>query len=186
MAYNAQIPQATDQISVSQGQILANFQFLNTIATGIFDAPVQLIAPVIPAGSNALYTLVPIVAPLTGKNELFLRNDGIAKNIPITASLQGNTGYSYLPSGILIKWGYVAPALPNPVTITYDPTVAFTTVFSVICQPVSPNPASDPNLYVTVDQNSVFANTTFCRAWTSPRITTGSTALQLFYIAIGI
>lgn len=102
MAYNANIPQATNQISVSQGQILDNFQFLNTIASGIFVAPVQTSAPVIAAGSVSLYNLnyVP-----TSRNELFF-TDQSGVSYPISAALSsGVSGWTYLPSGMKIVWG---------------------------------------------------------------------------------
>lgn len=102
MPYNKNIPQPTDQISVSQGDILNNFQFLNTIASGIFDSPVQVGAPVIPAGDTALYTLL---FATTGHNEMFIVND-VGTAIPMTASQTGGvSGWTYLPSQMKIVWG---------------------------------------------------------------------------------
>lgn len=132
MAYNAQIPQANDQISVSQGQILANFQFLNTIASGIFDAPAQLTVPVIAAGDVALYAKVPAAPfPLTGTNELFLvKSSGAA--FPLTAQgITGGVSWCYLPSGLIMKWGqftatgtqqFVYPVAANVPAFTLTPT----------------------------------------------------------------
>lgn len=188
MAWQPNIPQPTDQLSTSQGDILGNFQALDPVVNGIISFPATAPAPVIPAGIDALYGAIPTAAPLTGLNELFIKKQIPAApdiTFPMTAALFANDGYTYLPSGILIKWGYAAPALPNPVTITYDPTIPFTQVFSVIANPVRPNPLADPNIFVTVDQNSVFTNVANFQAWTSPRTTTGSQAIQLFYIAIG-
>jgi hypothetical protein len=184
MAYNPNIPQPTDQISVSQGQILNNFQALNPFILGIFDLPPQATPPTFTAGDIGLYSMIPAAAPLTGINELFVTYaDG--SSLPITAALFSNTGYAYLPSGILIKWGYVAPSLPNPVTVTYDTTVKFTQVFSVMANAVNAS-GTDPNWYVTVNQTSVFTNTTFFTAVTTQRTTVGvPQAIQLFYLAIG-
>lgn len=159
MAYNAQIPQANDQISVSQGQILANFQFLNTIASGIFDAPQQLLAPLIAAGNVALYAQIPTIVPLTGVNELFLvKSSGAA--FPLTAQgIAGGISYCYLPSGLIMKWGqfsatgtqqFVYPVAANVPAFTATPS-------SILLTPVRTFATVNAQIYL--DSFTAGANT---------------------------
>jgi hypothetical protein len=130
MAYNYNIPQATDQLSVSQGQIQANFQALGAIGgTAGVNNSAGLNAT---AGFNYVY-LPPVANPpvgsafgvnnaifssfnaTTSQNEIYISKQNQAtpnKTYPITASIlstnsapaASSTGWTYLPSGILIKW----------------------------------------------------------------------------------
>lgn len=188
MAYLPNIPQPTDQLSVSQGQILGNFQALDPIVNGNINFPPTSPFPTVPGGDDALFGAIPTAAPLTGLNELFITKQIPAASpitFPMTAASFNQTGYTYLPSGILIKWGFAAPSLPNPCTVTYDATIPFTQVFNVIATPVKATPLVDPNIAVTVDSLYALANVANFQVWTSPRTTTGSQAIQIFYIAIG-
>lgn len=114
MAYNSNIPQPTDQLSVSQGDLLANFQALATILnpnTGSATFINQVAAPTFPANQLGLYALTPA---LTSVSELFVSKNSAAgkKEIPLTASIlststpgNGGAGWTYLPSGIILQWG---------------------------------------------------------------------------------
>lgn len=115
MAYNQNIPQPTDKISTSQGQILANFQALNNIATQTAPYllfPEQGSAPVTPVDTVALYS----VQGLNSVAELsFQRESSSGPGINFTQYGQnqdatslgtnGQGGYTILPSGIVLKWG---------------------------------------------------------------------------------
>ena len=107
----------------------------------------------------------------------------------MTAALFANTGYTYLPSGILIKWGFVAPTLPNPCTVLYDTTVPFTQVFNVQISVAGASAATDPNWFATLNATTVLAGTTSFQVVTTQRYTSTPpatpTAVQLFYMAIG-
>lgn len=112
MAYNANIPQASDQISVSQAQLLANFQEINTYtavdheAFGLVDAgkhkkatfPVHAAPGAVGATEVGLYA-----ANSGGTPELWINKT--ASQVPFTKSSQAATGYTYLPSGIIMQWG---------------------------------------------------------------------------------
>lgn len=101
MVYQSNIPLATDQISVSQGDILGNFQALGPLVNGIIEMPPQLVAPPFTPGNNTLYSLL---YATTGLNEVFLRN-AAGVSFPITAQINtGVTGWTYLPSGMKILW----------------------------------------------------------------------------------
>lgn len=129
MAYNANIPQATDLLSTSQGQILGNFTQLNTawlinhVDFNAGDAgkhkwvtfPQQGATP--PAGSGFLASEIGAYNAVNGTtaiNELYLNRRSFAGAVqtPITASIMSTStpaqyadGWTYLPSGLLLKWG---------------------------------------------------------------------------------
>lgn len=134
MAYNNNIPQPGDQLSVSQADILNNFAAISTLVNvnhvdfnGADQGkhkwvtfPVQVAAPVINAGELGLYS---ILSALTATNQLnFINAAGVST--PFTAR---GTGWFYLPCGLLVKYGsftsagagsaaYVFPvAATNPV-----------------------------------------------------------------------
>lgn len=146
MAFNANIPQPTDQLSVSQGDLLANFQALATLLnpnTGSVSFVNQVMPPTFLAGQNGLYALT---NAFTSKSELYVNKNNLVGTvgIPATASILGTTapvnslsGWTYLPSGILMKWGqepgpFTAGAL-TPIIIPSGPTVPpFTNLFFVM------------------------------------------------------
>lgn len=150
MAYNANIPQPGDQISQSQADILANFQ-----ATGAFVAidhagfntadagkhnkitfPEQAGAPAAMAATEiGLYN---IVNPVTTFNELYIRQNqgGTVYDTPLTACLAATPGWTYLPSGLILKWGTSTLSLAGTV-------VAFNPVFPHACLTVSLTARSD-------------------------------------------
>lgn len=143
MAYTSNVPQANQLISQSQPIINANFVALQSFGNGYAELAVQVAAPSFTAGNDGLYVLNNAT---TTKNELYVHKQTQAGtiDIPFTASAMSNVatascinGWSYLPSGLLIKWG-TATAAANPVSIT--PTVTsggpnFTKVFTVYVTP---------------------------------------------------
>ena len=142
MAFLPGIPQGTDQISVSQGNILNNFQILGAIAgnTNPSSASINVTSgfnwvylpanganppagSAFPAGQLALYSGANAG---TGFNELYI-NKPIAgpsfKQVPMTAYRLGGTnagnGWTYLPSGLLMAWGRSTTGGASNITITY-------------------------------------------------------------------
>jgi hypothetical protein len=130
MAYQYNIPAATDQISVSQGDIQGNFQALGAIAGNgnagspslnsnagfnfVYSRNIGA-APAYVAGTTKIWTQT--YAPTT-RGELFIGNDTTPlAGIPITASNFASPGYAYLPSGVLIKWGTVTVNGSTPVNL---------------------------------------------------------------------
>jgi hypothetical protein len=129
--YNPNIPQPTNQISVSQDQILQNFQSLNPFILGVFELPPQASFPSA-TGNNILFAKT---YSTTGLEEVFIQN-AAGVNYPITAAnpIQ-NAGWTFLPSGILLKWGNgTATGLTN-VSLVYGPV--FTTVFQTLLSPIA-------------------------------------------------
>ena len=133
------IPNATDQISQSQSQIQTNFASIKSLvdinhvdfSDGVnfgkhyaVTFPVQLAAnlPTFLSGEVALYNMLPTANPTTGVDELFINkivSGGAAVQIPMTASILSTSnapatfsnGWTYLPSGILAKWGQASGAM---------------------------------------------------------------------------
>ncbi len=99
MAYNANIPLATDQLSQSQIDINANFQALKTLIDvnhvdfasadqgkhAKVTFPAQSPAPTFILGEIGLYSFL---SPITGVNELYINNSINATNTPFSASAQ--------------------------------------------------------------------------------------------------
>jgi hypothetical protein len=132
MSFNQNIPQPGDQISQSQGQILGNFQSLYTWANAnhvSFDLtnagkhiyvqmPVQGAPPAFTLGEIDLWNQAYTVNAAT-KNEFYIRKENqtnvgtVDVSVPATASILGYysgpslgaTGWTFLPSGILMQWG---------------------------------------------------------------------------------
>jgi hypothetical protein len=210
MAYQYNIPLATDQLSKSQSDIQGNFNALGVIAGNgstassslngtvgfnyVYLASQATTIPAItfPAGNIALYSAT---NPITSKNELYINKTDQATvvQIPATASILSVTsapalnsaGWTYLPSGILMKWGFVQ--LTNagaPQTITYATGATipiFTQVFNIqLTQAYASN---------TTSQNRVFAiSTTTAPTTTGFTLTySGSfdTSTYVYYLAIG-
>ena len=215
MALNL-IPMTSQSLDQTQNPILTNFTVIDT-AFSVDHAPYnsanegwhnqvtlpqQVMAPVPSANNNIIYSLIPTVSPQTTINEVFIHKQiqGGTADIPFTASIlstnasPGNTsdGWTYLPSGILLKWGSVTGSFPNQVwqQILYPtaPNIpAFTQVFNVTLQPVSqdaiPATTQTYNVLSVNNQGGSFNNLGFW--WTPHFIPFGSNQTQIFYFAIG-
>jgi hypothetical protein len=156
VAYNNSIPQPTDRIADSQAPILANFAAIDTVVSinhVTFDdpsgdqgkhkwvsLPVQGATP--PAGAFAAgeVGMYSFLNPTTSKNELYINktNQATITQIPATASFLSLTsspandsdGWTYLPSGLLVKWGNSNVNGNGTVNYIVGPG-AFTKIFNV-------------------------------------------------------
>lgn len=144
MAFNYQIPRATDQLSQSQSDILANFAALGAIAGNasasssslngtvgfnwVFFAPQGATPPAgsaFPADRVALYSFPNAT---TGVNELYVNRKDInsltSVQIPMTAyynnSAGSTNGWTYIPSGLKIAWGTKNMGAGTSITVTYS------------------------------------------------------------------
>ncbi len=142
MSFNANIPQPTDIPANSQPQLLANFQGINTlinvnhIGFDLADQgkhkwvsfPDQVLA--VPTTLNTEVALFSSTNIDTGNIELnFVRqNNGTV--IPMTARGGTTSGWTMLPSGIIIKWNTGAGFGSFPVNANAFGK-AFTTIYSV-------------------------------------------------------
>ena len=206
MPYNGNIPQATDQISQSQSQILDNFTAIQTVVAVnhvTFDDPsgnqgkhkwvsfpVQASAPAFAAGEEGLYSLAYNNNTNT-KNELFVHKQTSSgtQDIPCTASIisqnaavgANTNGWSYLPSGILMHWE-TASGISGLQTVTVDATYpAFNAIFTVILSPYSSS-TSDANFAVRLVD---ILSTTQFRIYISSRTSTGAAVGGVKMLIIG-
>lgn len=132
MAYQFNIPQATDQLSVSQGDLLGNFTSLfnwvqaNHVTFDVADAgkhkwvtfPRQSVVPT-PPFTGTEVELYNFLFPTTGVSELYVQK-GTAAGIPMTASVisGGTRGWTYLPSGFKIIGGQAQTSAGSSGTAT--------------------------------------------------------------------
>ena len=204
------IPQSTDQLSVSQGNILNNFSILGAIAGNANPASASLnvtagfnwidlpnngaIPPsgsAFPATDIGLYASVNSV---TSQTELYINktNQATVVQIPATASLlsitsapaSNNGMWTFLPSGILLKSGNVTFSGGGLVTITPSGGPAFTQILTVIVCPYNSTSTSDLNFAVRlVAITSATAFTVYISSRTATGAAVGACGLQ--FLAIG-
>ncbi len=154
MAFLPNIPQSTDKLSISQGNILNNFQILGAIAgnanpaSGSLNAtagfnwlylPSQGATPpagsAFPAGQVGLYSFINAT---TTRRELYINKTtfaGVLTQVPATAAkvtVQNpvaftgqSTGWTYLPSGCLMVWGNGTTGVATNVLVTYSSVSGF-------------------------------------------------------------
>lgn len=212
MPYNANIPQSTDLLSASQPQILGNFTAIQTLIDvdhvdfASMDQgkhfrvslPVQSPAPTFDAGNVGLYSFQ---NSRTSQNELYINkvNQITVTQIPATASILSTTssptpnssGWTYLPSGILIKWGSatVTSTSGSPVQTVTFPAGANIPVFSSIFSmqiTTSTSGTVDNNKYVIL-QSFALGGTTFAViAVARSSLSTTYVQATFQYLAIGI
>lgn len=125
MAYTNSIPLPTDYPSNSQPQIKANFESIYT-AHGInhvqFDDPSgnqgkhkyisfpeQSAAPAVAANEIALYSQTSQYSSGSTTAEIFVKDED-GNVVEFTSALKGDTGWTILPSGILMKWYKITPS----------------------------------------------------------------------------
>lgn len=202
MAYDNAIPAAADRLKDSQPEILENFATISALlgvdhvispwtdpATGDqgkhnkVTMPEQTVVPTVAANEMAVYTKV---SPLSGVNasELFVRRESDGTELNITGS---GTGWSYLPSGLLIKWGTVSATRNTLGTITFtvDATTipAFATILSVqVSQTFAAGP-TESNLNVALSAGN-YTTTTFQVFPRAIGLPSGST-VSVDFVAIG-
>jgi len=207
MPFLPNIPQPNDQLSVSQGNLLNNFQILGAIAgnanpnSALINAaagfnfvymPVQAAQPNFVATSSNVWTQLNNIAALgnTGQRELFVRTDTANtpanQGIPITSAVKAARGYTFLPSGIILQWGQT-----NVLALGANPNAAtgnFALTFPTACLNVQISPQGNG----VVDQNTAMyvytLTTTNFNVWLSVRDTAAggvNAPLFAYYFAIG-
>lgn len=186
MAYNNNVPQAGQRIKDTQQPINDNFAAIDTLiavnheAFNTADAGKhkfvtltnQGAAPVGAANEWNIYNILN-----GGVQELTLRKAG-GVEIPITKYAGGGSGYTYLPSGMILKWGEG--------TVNGNGSLNFSTPFPSSCYQVvatiqNPN-AGDIDASVRVVSWTVNGATFYV----SKRTTTGTSSQVISYFAIGI
>ncbi len=133
MSYQANIPQATDSFTKSQGDILGNFTALEAFMIVNHYDPnsanagkhLQVNFPLVLANAPGTAAGEVCIYPATGYAgvpALFFQPQGISADTPGTdftsVVVAGTQGYTYLPSGVLLQWGIATPSASVPVTVT--------------------------------------------------------------------
>ncbi len=196
MAYQNNIPQPTDALSQSQSDILNNFAAIQTLIDvnhvdfassdqgkhKFITFPLQGAAPVINAGEIGLYNAL---STKTAKDELYLINS-TGGTVPLTESQQvaRSSGWAYLPSGVLLKWGSSNANGLSTITFPAGPTIpAFNSIFTIILTTQYPN-ASDGDGFVRL--NDFLAPWTTFTVFGSQRTKVASIgAVGFQFLAIG-
>ena len=195
MPYQANKPEATDQLSVSQNDIQQNFQeianliMVNHETFGATYAGMhKWVAMPRQAGDPALVaTEATLFSKLgsSGQTELFYRNT--ANTFSMTDHLHAQDGWSRLASGLLIKWGRdTTAAVANPKTVTMAAGELFTTIYSVIISPTNNFSGTDPSsvMYYNTGSANAAANTF---QYVSFNRTSGSNIQgRIHYLVIGV
>jgi len=194
MPYQQNIPLPTDQGSQSQADLLGNFQALYTLIDenhAIFGdpnegkhkwvtLPAQLAPPVTAANEVALFAGPSVY---TGATELGYRREGNGAIIDFTSANRAIAGWTFLPSGVLLKWGQAATTNAGPDTIAF-PVAAnipvFNNVYSMQLTPFEPG-ALDTNIAVRL---LTFTAADF-DVWGSDRTIVSNVAMTFNYLAIG-
>ena len=154
MAFLPNIPQSTDKLSISQGNILNNFQILGAIAGNANPSSASLNAT---AGFNWIYLpsqgsnppagsafaagqigLYSFINPATTRRELYINKTtaaGVLTQVPATAAkvtaqnpagfAGQSTGWTYLPSGCLMVWGNGTTGGSSNILVTYGSVSGF-------------------------------------------------------------
>lgn len=136
MTYNASIPQATDDPTISQGQLLTNFGVLNTDFS-VNHQPftsgnnpglhTQINFPIALSGDPGLTSPQSSIYPKTsgGNTQLFYQNDSSSSyptvvqltGLPIVTTTSGATGYGFQsPWGLIFNFGSLSAAFPATIT----------------------------------------------------------------------
>lgn len=134
--------------------------------------PVQASAPSYLNGEVGLFNLL---NSNTSADELYVAK-GTNPGIAFTASLQNTNGWSYLPSGILLKWGTAGVSGSGNTTITFPTGAtypAFNSIYSVQISPVS------------TTSNQIGPKINMYGTTTITVYNPGSNAINVTYFAIG-
>lgn len=195
MAYDGTIPNSTDLISVSQPQIQANFAAIEALIDvnhedfasanigkhKFVTFPVQASTPATVAGDVALFSAASV---LTGNNELYFQKDtgNPLDIVPFTASDPAVTGWTYLPSGILMKWGTLSGN--GDATFSFPVAASIPVFTAVYSAQVTTSFLSAADVDVFVRLSSI--STTAIRVYCSARSTTGAANASFNYLVIGV
>ena len=125
MTYDKDIPNATDLISNSQGQIKQNFQALGTawpvnhvdfndVGAGKHNYVEFPNQGADPAGAASEFTLFSKVSG-AGASEIFYKRDNEATVYQLTGANPsvGVSGYTFLPGALLMQWSFLTGANKN-------------------------------------------------------------------------
>jgi len=200
--YQETKPLATDKLSSSQADIQQNFQAIKdlidinheTFNSGAdpegkhikVDFTNSLTHPAVDATDVLLYNFANV---RTAQQELYVKRTGAlaTEGVPFTAASFTSPGWSYLPSGLLIKWG---SGITNnigltTITLPVGPTIpAFAEALHLTVSTAYVNAGADGDSFVR--SNGIVAPWTQFTVWGSARTTVAKKAVAFTYFIIGI
>lgn len=144
MSYTSNVPQGNQSISQTQPIINANFQALTSFGNGYAEISNQVATPSFSGGNDGLYTLNNTDTSL---NEMYIHKQTFAgtSEIPFTASILSQAapvmaadGWTYLPSGIIMRWDTITGTGLTTVTLGGTAPV-LSTIFAVVLCPYASN-----------------------------------------------
>ena len=206
------VPLSTQSLAQTQAPINTNFSTIDTAFSinhvqyndgsgnqgkhNLVEFPVQSTTPTFAATETGLYNKVP-AAPfvLTTKQETFIHTQQFAgaKDYPMTASILSTStpaaltaGWTYLPSGLILKWSANVSATGGLQTISFPtganiPGIHRVALTVTVIPQVADGGAGDINRAIILKG----VNPTNFSIYASFRTSTGAAAVQFTYWAIG-
>ena len=191
MAFLSTIPQATDRIKDSQPQILANFVAIPTLLeinhVGFVggsddgkhikvDFTNSATHPLVDAGQILLYN---------NSNELYVKKAGAlaVEGIPFTKSSNAVAGYSYLASGLLIRWG--VSTVTGDDTIIVNAIPQYTSVYNIQLT-ARTNILSDTDKAIILKTRTLVAGVLTMNVRGAKRLSNNDTQVSVYWSIIGV
>lgn len=194
MSYQPNIPQATDLISVSQNDILNNFKAIGTAfdvnhvdfnATGAgkhfkVEMPNQTVDPTPPGGQSTIYSKSGDIWAIRGAGTPYQ----LTNAVNATPAIFGNAGSTFLPGGLILKWGNRTGVTDQSAIIfSVDSSAFINNCFQVWVSLYNVGNATVANTFVSVVPASV--TTTQFIVTCSQRTAQVATPCSFAYLAIG-
>lgn len=194
MAWNPNIPLATDFPSTSQSQINDNWSEIDTLVTvdhETFNQAANVVGkhkfvtftrqgadrPTNNPNTNiALYSKL---SAISGESELFFRRENNGSITEFTSSSATQSGWTRLPSGILIKWGIASANGLTTINFPGAPAPVFSNVFAI--QITTRDSAPDQNHFAFLAARG----TASFQAYGVQRTTLTTANVNFDYLAIG-
>lgn len=186
MAWNQNIPQPTDQLDISQGDILGNFQALSPFLNNVTDFAVILptlgTQPTTSSSQVALYSALDAAS----NPQLYYGPPSTGTPTNVTGAAKSTNGWGFLPSGILIKWGTTTCAVNTLDTITFPVSSTIPVFGSVFYVTASQTFAAGPTtstLNASVGAGNL--TTTTFQVWPNATTAPLTGTISITYLAIG-
>lgn len=191
MAFTENIPESFTNPSQDQVLIKDNFTAINESFNinhkgfndpnkgkhTVLQMPEQTLVPTTSADEMALYTKQ---STRTSKAEMFIRRESSGLEVEFTSFLGGATGWTRLPSGILLKWGSGGGNGPIEINFQVSPTIPpFIATYTAFVQAI--DTSSTPNTFATFRT----VTTTTLKLYGSSRTNSSATDISYNYLVIG-
>jgi hypothetical protein len=193
MAWQPNIPVATDKFSKSQADLQGNFQALATLlnpANMIHLFPQRGSNPGAIANTVQLYSRADAIVAggpgTAGGTGLFLGLGPGGGTIPLTTALHAPSGWSFLPSGIIVQWGIANGSGTPPAVIPLSRAFP-NNIYVVLATSTQQNTGVIYSVSTSVDNanKAQFTATTTAAITGVNGVNLQNTIVPFFYLAIG-